>query len=89
MESDPEGSKAACQVLNTGGQCCYPAARFHVRVERTSAFVANYIRKITTWLEAPMLGLFFYRKRYFHHREVHDGLGADESLQSKSSKRII
>jgi hypothetical protein len=45
--------------------------------------VADYVREITTRLEAPMRSLFVYRKTHLHGMEVHDCLHGDQGLSPK------
>lgn len=42
--------------------------------------MADYAREKTTRLEAPMTGLFVYRKMYLHSLDVHDCLHGDQGL---------
>jgi hypothetical protein len=78
-----EGCKASRKILNTSAQRRDPTTFFQVRVQRTRAFVTDYVGKVASRLEAPMRGLFVYWERYLHGVEVHNRLNRDQGLGSK------
>lgn len=75
-----EGGKAACEILYTSAQRRDPTAFFQVRMKRTRTLVADYVGKVTPWLESPMRGLLIYRKGDFYGMEVHNCLYGDQCL---------
>ena len=50
--------------------------------------MTDYVTKVTSRLEAPMRGLFIYRKGYFHSMEVLNRLYEDQGLRSESVQPI-